>query len=139
MAPETTAASGSAGAATSPEAWKKMNNSTAKFASWIVRVKDPKIIDYEFKARGETVRAQKFQCVLVSQSPKEYMMGTAPFSFQRRQAAQQAFQRFTAYSVWEVKTPTFDSKQKPEYVSCPIKQVLSFIGFHDGYAWQSQV
>ncbi len=125
MAPKTRSATGSADAAASPESLKHINNSTAKFATWIVRAKDPKIIDYEFKARGETVRAQKFQCVLVSQNPKEYMMGTVPFSFQSRQAAQQAFQRFTADSVWEVKTPTFDSKQKPEYVSCLIKQVLS--------------
>ncbi len=73
------AASGSVGAATSPEALKKMNYSTAKFATWIVHVKDPKIIDYEFIARGEPVRTQKFQCVLVSQNPKEYVMGTVPF------------------------------------------------------------
>ncbi len=99
MAPETTAASGSAGAATSPEALNTMSNSSAKFATWIVRVKDPKIIDYEFKARGETVRAQKFQCVLVSRNPKEYMMGTVPFSFQSRLAAQHASETFAADSV----------------------------------------
>ena len=53
------------------EALKSMNSQTAKFAKWYVKVLDPKIIDYSFRSKGENVRAQKFQCVLVSHLPEQ--------------------------------------------------------------------
>ena len=55
------------------ETLKNMNSGTAKFATWCVRVLDPKIKSYEFVARGETVKATKFQCILASQDEKQYM------------------------------------------------------------------
>ena len=63
------------------ETLKNMNSTTSKFAKWYVRVVDPKIIDYSFTARGETVTAQKFQCVLVSKDSAQYMPGLVPFVF----------------------------------------------------------
>ena len=33
-------------------------------------------------------------------------------------------QRFTADSVWQLTTPAFDSKAKPEFNSCPLKLVV---------------
>ena len=101
-----------------------MNSTTAEFATCVIRVKGPKVVDYQFTSRGETVNAQKFECVVVSKEPKEYMLGVVPFSFQNRDAAQQAFQRFPDGSVWEVKKPKFDARAKPEFISCQIKQVL---------------
>ena len=62
-----------------------MNATTSKFAKWYVRV-EPKFIDYSFKTRGETVAAQKFECVLVSKDPTQYMLGLVPFAFSDRQA-----------------------------------------------------
>jgi len=106
------------------ETLKNMNASTAKYASWLVRVLDPKIVAYQFKARQEVVDAEKFECLLVSQNPKEYMMATVPFSFKDRSAAKKAMQKFVADTVWEVRNPTFDVKQKVEFISCPMKQVL---------------
>eukprot|EP00969_Alexandrium_andersonii_P262309 11596069-Alexandrium_andersonii.AAC.1 len=57
------------------ETLKNTNSTTAKFAKWYVRVCDPKIVDYSFQSRGEKVGAQKFQCVLVSHAPEQYMLG----------------------------------------------------------------
>ena len=48
-----------------------MNGTTSKYAKWFVRVIHPKLIDYTFQARGETVHAQKFECVLVSKDPAQ--------------------------------------------------------------------
>ena len=58
---------------------KNMNSTIGKFAKWYVRIIDPKIIQYEFKLRGETVSAERFECVLVSKDPSQYMLATVPF------------------------------------------------------------
>ena len=47
------------------EILKNMNSTIGKFAKWYVRIIDPKIIHYEFKSKGETVYAERFECVLV--------------------------------------------------------------------------
>lgn len=103
------------------ETLKNMNGTTAKYAKWFVRVLDPKVIEYSFQAKGERVEAKKFQCVLVSSDPKQYMMGLVPFDFKDRDAAANAAQKFTADSVWELANPTFDAKSKPEFNGCPVK------------------
>ena len=87
--------------ALSAETIKNMNNTTAKHATWILRILDPKLIKYKFSARGQVVNAEKFQCVLVSQNPKEYMIGNVPFAFQDRNAAKKAFQIYTTNLTFE--------------------------------------
>ena len=101
-----------------------MNSTAAKLAKWYVRVIDPKIIDYTFIAHGEQIKAQKLQCVLVSKDPGQYMLGLVPFDFNDRGAASAALKRFTPDSVWELTTPAFDSKSKPEFNGCPLKPVV---------------
>ena len=94
-----------ASAATSPalpafETLANMNTSTAKFATWIVRViSDPKIVSYTFSARGERVDAQKLECVLVSADPSDYMLGLVPFSFSDRTAAANARDKYLKNTV----------------------------------------
>ncbi len=106
------------------ETLKNLNGTTAKFAKWYVRIIDPKIIRYTFMAKGEAIKAQKFQCVLVSKEPEQYMLGLVPFDFKDRNAAVAAAQRFTTDSVWELTTPAFDSRAKPEFNGCPLKAVV---------------
>ena len=72
------------------ETLKNMNSSTGKFAKWYVRAIAPKIIDYTFEARGETIAAQKFECVIVSQDSAQYMLGLVPFDSKDRRAAQKS-------------------------------------------------
>ena len=106
------------------EALKSMNSQTGKFAKWYVNVLDPKVIDYSFHSRGEKIQAQKFQCVLVSHAPEQYMLGFVPFDFKDRSAAVKAAAKFTANSVWEITTPAFDTRAKPEFNGCPVKSVV---------------
>ena len=61
-----------------------MNSTIGKFARWCARIIDPKIIPFEFKSKGEDVYAQRFECVLVSKDPAQYMLATVPFSFTDR-------------------------------------------------------
>ena len=106
------------------ETLKKMNSSTGKFATWYVRVIAPKIIDYKFQARGETIAAQKFECVLVSKDSTQYMLGLVPFAFSDRGAAQKAMDKFKENHVFEITQPAFDTKAKSEFNGCPVKIVL---------------
>ena len=107
------------------ESLNKMNAGTAKHAHWIVRILDPKVTEYKFTARGQEVAAAKFSCILVSKNPAQYMLATVPFNFQDRAAATQAKNSFLPGTAWELKAPIFDTKQKPEYNSCPVKVVVN--------------
>ena len=55
-----------------------MNSTIGKFAKWYVRIIGPDIIQYEFKSIGETVSDQRFECVLVSKDPTQYMLARVP-------------------------------------------------------------
>ena len=107
------------------ETLSHMNASTAKCATWIVRViSDPKIVSYTFSARGERVEAQKLECVLVSADPSDYMLGLVPFSFSDRSAAAKGMEKYLKNTVWEIKVPVFETKTRKEYISTPVKRLL---------------
>jgi hypothetical protein len=72
------------------ETLKNMNGTTAKHAQWCIRILDPKVHDYTFMARGEQVNASRFECVIVSKDPKQYMLASVPFRFEDRGAAKKA-------------------------------------------------
>ena len=60
------------------ETLKRMNTNNSKYAIWFVRVVDPRVMKYQFTSRNEPVQAERFQCVLVSANPEEYMLGVVP-------------------------------------------------------------
>ena len=106
------------------ETLKNMNLETAKHAQWVVRVLAPKLIRYSFQSKQKTVQAEKFQCLLVSTIPTQFMIGSVPFNFAAPQAARQAFQKFRAGLCFRVQQPEFDGRMKAEYISTPIKKTL---------------
>ena len=106
------------------EILKNMNSTNGKFATWHVRVLEPKIIEYEFKSRQETVIAERFECILVSKDPSQYMLAGVPFSFNDRQAARKALAEYKKNDVIEITTPAMDSKARPDFNGCPVKSVL---------------
>ena len=60
-----------------------ITSSTAvECATWIVCVLDPHMEEYSFNARGERIAASYFRCVLVGDTPSEYIQGCVPFDFQ---------------------------------------------------------
>ena len=101
-----------------------MNGQIAKYGKWYARIIDPKVIPYEFKSKNEIVYAEKFECVLVSKNPKQYMLATVPFSFNDRSAATKAKDTFRSNDIIEITTPAFDTKARPEWNGCPLKSVL---------------
>ena len=103
------------------ETLKNMNASSQKFGTWIVRVIQGRVIAYTFTSRGETVNATKFQCILVSENPMEYMLGVCPFNFATPKAAEAAAKKFEDGTCWEITSPAFDATQKVQYNSCPVK------------------
>ena len=106
------------------ETLKNMNLETAKHAQWVVRVLAPKLIRYSFQSKQKTVQAEKFQCLLVSKIPTQFMIGSVPFNFAAPKAASQAFQKFKAGLCFRVQQPEFDGRMKAEYISTPIKKSL---------------
>ena len=106
------------------ETLKNMNLETGKHAQWVVRVLAPKLIRYSFQSKHKTVQAEKFQCLLVSTIPTQFMIGSVPFNFAAPQAGRQAFQKFRAGLCFRVQQPEFDGRMKAEYISTPIKRTL---------------
>ena len=70
------------------------------------------------------MQAQKFQCLLVSRDPADYMMGLVPFEFKDRQAAQNTVALCHDGSVWDLTKHAFDSRSRPEFIGCPMKAVV---------------
>lgn len=106
------------------ETLKNMNVQTGKHATWLVRVLAPKVVKYKFHARGAEVQATRFVCILVSKDPRQFMLGSVPFSFSDTQAAAKAFLQFTEGKTFEIKNPEFDMKMKAEYISTPLKRAV---------------
>jgi len=103
---------------------KNMNSASQKYATWIVHVLQGRVVKYTFWSRGEKVEATKFQCILVSANSSEYMLGLVPFSFHDKTAPEKAARKFQDNTCWEVTTPVFETSQKVEFNSCPIKTCL---------------
>ena len=82
-----------------------MNAHIGKYATWVVRVLSPKLVQYQFKAKSEVVNATKLQCILVSKDPKHFLIGTVPFSFAARDAPRQAFDKFEEGLTFQIRTP----------------------------------
>ena len=107
------------------ETLKNMNPQTAKHAVWIVRIIEPRVTTFTYtdKKTGNRVEAKRFSCLLVSASPVQFMMATVN-SFSKKTTPDEAFQKFTHGSVWQITKPYLDPKATQQYNSCPIKAVL---------------
>jgi len=99
-----------------------MTSSTAaECATWVVRVLDPHLEEYSFVARGERIAATHFHCVVVSDTPIEFIKCAVPFDFKNRQMPRGAMVEFELGSVWSVQKPAMDLRAKPEFNGAPIK------------------
>ena len=85
------------------ESLQNMNSATAKHAYWLVRVISPKVVQYQFMSRSEIVNASKFECLLVSEDPKQFIIGTVPFSFGAKDAALKAQAKYLEGLVFEIR------------------------------------
>ena len=76
-----------------------LNQSSAKFMDWHLRVVHPRIVQYQFTTRKqEVVNAAKFQAFLVGNKPTEYVMAGVPFCF--KDAAKDCQSYSSIAEVW---------------------------------------
>ena len=103
------------------ESLDKMNSTNGQSMSWIVKVANPKIIRVQYwsKHAQEVKEVKRFQCVLTSADPKQYMYGCVC-----NHSVDEAHVKFQEGSVWKITRPVFDVNTKHDYVSCPIKVVV---------------
>ena len=94
------------------ESVMNMNETNVKYAKWCLRVLKPQLQSYTFQARGQTIEAKTFTCILVSDNPSEYLIGSVPFEFRSPDGPQQAMTRFVENTVWVVSKPGFDLRAK---------------------------
>ncbi len=106
------------------ESVMNMNETNGKHAQWCLRVLNPLLQKYTFMARGQTVEAKSFTCVLVGDNPSEYLIGSVPFEFRSPDGPQQAMTRFVENTVWVVSKPSFDMRAKTEFNGSPMKLTL---------------
>ena len=100
------------------------STTAAECATWVVRVLDPHLEEYTFSARGERIAACHFHCVLVGDTPNEYIQGGVSFDFRNRQRPRDAMRQFEPGSVWCIQRPVMDSRAKAEFNGAPIKETL---------------
>ena len=102
-----------------------LNEQSAKFMDWQVRILHPRIIKYQFTTRkNEVVNATRFQAYLVGAIPSEYVMATVPFSFKDETKPTRSSQRFQAKTCWKLSSVLLESNSKAQWNGCPNKAVV---------------
>ena len=102
-----------------------LNEHSAKFMDWQVRIIHPRITQYQFTTkRNDTVNATRFQAYLVGANPLEYVQATVPFSFKDESKTLRASEKFASHTCWNLQSVTLDPNSKPQWNGCPNKAVV---------------
>jgi hypothetical protein len=102
-----------------------LNEQSAKFMDWQVRILHPRLIKYQFTTKkNEVVNATRFQAYLVGGKPSEYVMATVPFSFKDEQKPSRSAQRFQDKTCWKFSSVLLESNSKAQWNGCPNKAVV---------------
>jgi len=102
-----------------------LNQSSAKFMDWHLRVVHPRIVQYQFTTRKqEVVNAAKFQAFLVGNKPTEYVMASVPFCFKDAAKATRALQKFGDLTSWKLSSVALEPNSKAQWNGCPNKEVI---------------
>ena len=96
-----------------------LNKSSAKIATFLVRVVKPKLASYTYtgKADGQRKTGSTFQCFLVGTKGESYCQGFVKGSLAEQQKAET---KFKYGSSWKLTKAVFDFTT-PAYISSPIK------------------
>jgi hypothetical protein len=102
-----------------------LNEQSAKFMDWQVRILYPRLVKYQFTTRkNEIVNATRFQAYLVGAMPSEYVMATVPFSFKDESKPSRSAQRFQDQTCWKLSSVLLESNSKAQWNGCPNKAVV---------------
>ena len=96
-----------------------LNRSSAKVASFTVRICGSRVVQYEYRQRKDDklVKAQRFEAWLVGSNAEQYCVG-----FLRGSTAQcdKAQGKFRDDSIWLLSNIVFDTYTKPAQISTPV-------------------
>ena len=106
------------------ESLLELNPNSAKYLTWTVRVLHGRIVHYEFKDRRQSlVKATKFECVLVSSKPEEYIMATVRHNYRDAKLVEAAKDRYRDGTVWRMSQVAFAPGAQSIYNGAPNKYV----------------
>ena len=96
-----------------------INKSSAKIATFLVRVVKPKLLSFTYtgKVDGQLKTGNSFQCFLVGTKGESYCLGIVKGSLAEQKKAEA---KFKDGSPWKLTKAVFDNTA-PAYVSSPIK------------------
>ena len=96
-----------------------LNKSSAKVATFVVRLVNAKDVQYTYRAKrdGTQQTANKFEIVLVGMDPKSYCIGYVKGSEQDIVAARKIFAND---SVWSLSKVVLDTYTSPAYINTPL-------------------
>ena len=102
-----------------------LNQASAKFMDWHLRVVHPRIVQYQFTTRKqEVVNAAKFQAYLVGNKPTEYVLASVPFCFKDAGRAARALQKYGELTAWKLASVALEPNSKSQWNGCPNKEVV---------------
>jgi len=102
-----------------------LNQASAKFMDWHLRVVHPRIVQYQFTTRKqEVVNAAKFQAYLVGNKPTEYVLAAVPFCFKDAGRAARALQKYGELTAWKLASVALEPNSKSHWNGCPNKEVV---------------
>ena len=102
-----------------------LNEQSAKFMDWRVRIIHPRVKQYQFTTRqNDLINATRFQAYLVGANPSEYVQATVPFWFKDESEPPHASIKFASQTCWNLQSVTLDPNSKPQWNGCPNKAVV---------------
>ena len=102
-----------------------LNSQSAQASSngsikWQVKITEPELTSFTFD--NGTKKLFVFWCTLVGDDPSFYVRGV--FKNANEKTVQDVANKFKEGSMFLMSKVAFDAKQKKEYISSPIKQVV---------------
>ena len=99
---------------------QQLHKGSARTASFLVRVVNPKITNYEYvsKFQAKPKTGHKFECYLLGEDATSYCLGYVKGSEAETKAAAQKFQDGTA---WKLTKVALDGRAEAAYLNTPIK------------------
>ena len=104
----------------------ELTPSNCGIGTWILRVVQPRVIEYVYSWQGQQRQGKKAEYILLSEDSNDYCMGIVKCSGSSV-AAQQNFkahvEKFQTGTIWSMSRITLSS-EKAEYVGSPVKVVI---------------
>ena len=97
---------------------EEFGKNSAKVAHLLVKTTQGRVTswEYEDKKKGQTMRAHKFECILLGETPEVYMLGYVRGSDKQ---AQEAFKKYKDGNVYKLSQTKLDTWTSAAFISSP--------------------